>query len=399
VNWVDFVLIALAVASGVHGLRLGAVSQVFSFGGFWIGLFVGALVAPPLAGLAKSAGARSLIALIVVFGAAFLLGGVGRFLGLHSASALRRIHLGVVDSVAGVAVAVIATLVAAWLVGSFLANSRFTTLDAALGKSKILRGLDDVLPPVPSVFARIESFLNSEGFPIVFSGLPPEAAPPVNKPTNAAVRAAVDSAERSTVMVAGQGCGDIQEGSGFVVSPDLVVTNAHVVAGVARPVVTDSSSHQYRADAVLFDPKLDLAVLRVPGLPDAPLPLDGTDVGRGATGVVLGYPEGGPFDYTPAAVAASFPASGLDIYGNAQTQRQVYQIQAQVLPGNSGGPLISSGNRASHIADGTVIGVVFARSTLNNDVGYALAMSGVVSDLHRVTLDSAAVGTGPCTAG
>ena len=395
-NWVDYLLIALAVASGLHGLRLGAAAQVLSFGGFWLGLFLGALVAPPLAGLAHSSGSRALIALVVVFGAAFLLGGVGQVFGARSARALRRVHLGAVDSAAGVAVAVVATLVAAWLVGSFLSNSRYTSLDSALSSSKILRDMDRVLPPVPSVFARVESFLDSEGFPVVFSGLPPEAAP-VPQPSDAAVRAAVEKAERSTVKVVGYGCGGIQEGSAFVVAHDLVVTNAHVVAGIARPVVIDADG-QHPATAVLFDPRLDLSVMRVPNLSDPPLSLDGTDVGRGTSGVVLGYPEGGPFDYTPAAVAASFPATGFDIYGKSQTLRQVYQIDAQVLPGNSGGPLIASGDRTSGIADGTVIGVVFARSTVNPDVGYALAMSGVTADIARVDVDSKAVATGACVA-
>jgi len=280
-------------------------------------------------------------------------------------------------------------------VGSFLANSRFTALDAAVDKSHILHVIDNVLPPVPSVFSRVESFLDSEGFPIVFAGLPPEAAPPVSLPTNAAVRAAVVGAERSTVQIVGAGCGVIQEGSGFVVAPGLVVTNAHVVAGISKPFVLDGAGH-HPATPVLFDPRLDLAVLRVPGLADPALPVDTTTVARGTSGVVLGYPEGGPFDYRPAAVAASFMATGLDIYGKTQTLREVYQIQAVVQPGNSGGPLIASGDSARHIPDGTVIGVVFARSTINPDVGYALAMGAVQADVNLVRPSSGPVGTGAC---
>jgi S1-C subfamily serine protease len=397
-NWVDYLLIVMVVASGFHGLRLGAASQVLSFGGFWLGLFLGALMAPPIVGLAKGRDERSVIAIVVVFGAAFVLGGVGRLFGMRSASFLKRLHLGAVDAAGGVAVAVVATLVAAWLVGSFLANSRFTSLDAAVDKSHILHGLDDVLPPVPSVFARVESFLDSEGFPIVFSGLPPEAAPPVSLPTNVAVRAAVVRAERSTVQIVGAGCGVIQEGSGFVVAPGLVVTNAHVVAGVAHPVVLDGTG-RHAATAVLFDPRLDLSVLRVPGLNDPALPIDPTTVGRGTSGVVLGYPEGGPFDYRPAAVAASFMATGLDIYGKTQTLRQVYQIDAVVQPGNSGGPLISSGDGSKGIPDGTVLGVVFARSTVNTDVGYALAMAAVKADIDRVTASSPPRSTQGCISG
>jgi len=396
-NWIDYLLLALVAVSGFRGLRLGAASQVLSFGGFCLGLFLGALVVPVLVGSVKG-NARSLIVMGVVFGAAFVLGGAGRLLGARFSMALRRVHLGAVDSVGGVAVAVVATLVAAWLVGSFVANSRFTTLDAAVDRSHILHAMDKILPPVPSVFSRVESFLDSQGFPIVFAGLPPEAAPPVSLPSNLAVRAAVVRAERSTVQIVGAGCGVIQEGSGFVVAPGLVVTNAHVVAGVSRPVVLDGVG-RHEATAVLFDPRLDLAVLRVPGLGDPALPIDTATVDRGTSGVVLGYPEGGPFDYQPAAVAASFTATGLDIYGKTQTIRLVYEIDAVVQPGNSGGPLISSGDADRHIPDGTVIGVVFARSTINPGVGYALAMAAVKDDVNRVGPSSRPVATGGCVSG
>jgi S1-C subfamily serine protease len=393
-NWVDIVLLALVAVSGIRGLRLGAAAQVLSFGGFCLGLFLGALVVPAVVGSVKG-NARSLVVLGVVFGAAFIFGAAGRLVGARFSGVLKRVHLGAVDSVAGVAVAVVATLVAAWLVGSFVANSRFTTLDGAVDQSHILRAMDRILPPVPSVFSRVESFLDSAGFPIVFAGLPPEAGPPVSLPSNAAVRAAVVKAERSTVQIVGAGCGVIQEGSGFVVAPGLVVTNAHVVAGIPHPLVLDGGG-RHQTTVVLFDPRLDLAVLRVPGLNDPALPIDPAIVDRGTSGVVLGYPEGGPFLYRPAAVAAYFEATGLDIYGKTQTLRGVYQIQAVVQPGNSGGPLISSGDAAEHIPDGTVIGVVFARSTVNPDVGYALAMAAVQADVNRVHPSSGPVGTGAC---
>ena len=260
-NWVDVLLLALVVVSGIRGLRLGAASQVLSFGGFCLGLFLGALVVPALVGSVKG-NARSLIVMGVVFGAAFVLGGAGRFLGARFSSALRRVRLGGVDSVGGVAVAMVATLIAAWLVGSFVANSRFTTLDAAVDRSHILHAMDRILPPVPSVFSRVESFLTSAGFPVVFAGLPPEAAPPVSLPSNLAVRAAVVKAERSTVQIVGAGCGVIQEGSGFVVAPGLVVTNAHVVAGVSRPVVLDGTGRHAATAGTLRSPTRPRRVAR-----------------------------------------------------------------------------------------------------------------------------------------
>ncbi|MGA2036767.1 MAG: MarP family serine protease [Acidimicrobiales bacterium] len=399
-NWVDYLLLVLVVLSAVHGLRLGAAMQVLSFGGLWLGLFLGALMTPRLAGLVHTTTTKTLIAAVVVLGMAGALGGVGRLVGAHSSTALQRLRLGPIDSAAGVAVAVFATLVATWLVASILVNSRFTSLDTALHDSRIVRTMNNVLPPVPAVFSRIESFLAAEGFPVVFAGLPPQSATPVTRPSNAAVAAAVVAAGPSTVQVAGAGCGVIQEGSGFVVAPGLVVTNAHVIAGIPRPFVIDSAG-RYNATAVLFDPELDIAVLRVPGLGDKSLSLvsGSSPVRPGSTAAVLGYPEGGPFTFTPAGVAAAFRATGLDIYGTATTQRTIYELDAQVRPGNSGGPLVASGDAAEGIPDGTVIGVVFARSTTNSGIGYALTMPAVERDIAAARSATATVGTGACTAG
>ncbi|HUY21460.1 MAG TPA: MarP family serine protease [Acidimicrobiales bacterium] len=396
-NWVDYVLLVIVALSGIHGLRLGAATQVLSFGGFWLGLFIGALVAPSLAGLASGTTAKTLVALVVLIGVATILGAVGRLLGVRSSRFLQRLRLGPLDSAFGVAVAVVATLIATWLVASLLSDSRYPSLARAVQQSRIVRALDHVLPPIPTVFTGVQRFLAQNGFPVVFAGLPPEVAGPVTLPSDAAERAAVVRAEPSTVQVAGQGCGVIQEGSGFVAAPGLVVTNAHVVAGIAAPVVIDGTG-RHPATAAVFDPQLDVAVLRVPGLADPALPIDATIVARGTTGVVLGYPEGGPFTYGKAGVAASFKAVGLDIYGKSTTTRQIYQLDATVNPGNSGGPIVSSGDAG--IPDGTVIGVVFARSTTYSGVGYALAMPAVVTDIAqaqaRVRATDGSVGTGAC---
>jgi S1-C subfamily serine protease len=373
-NWVDVVLLVLVALSAVHGLRQGAAMQVFSFGGFWLGLVIGALLTPPLAHLVSSPTGKTVVAAVVVFGCAGLVGGVGRL----------------VDAGLGVAVAVIATLLAAWLVASVLSNSRFSALDAGIGHSRIVRALDTVLPAPPGLFSRVESFLSSEGFPVVFSGLPPAAAGPVSPPSNAAVAQAEQAAEASTVKIVGEGCGVIQEGSGFVVDGDYVVTNAHVVAGIRHPMVEALNGANLATQVVVFDPTLDVAVLRVPGVHEPSLTIDPGTVGRGAVGAALGYPGGGPFTAVPAAVADGFEATGLDIYGNAQTTRQVYEIQAVIRPGNSGGPLVEP--------DGTVVGVVFARSTTNGDIGYALATPAVLAEVHQAEASSGTVSTQGCVA-
>lgn len=373
-NWVDWVLLVLVAVAGIHGLRLGAAMQVLSFGGFWLGLFFGALIAPFILLHLHSTLSKTIVAAVVMFGMAGLVGGLGRVLGNHSSVMLRRVRLGPLDSGFGAVVAVVATLVAAWLVASIVVNSRYTSFDAALRDSRILRAMDSIMPSPPGVFARIESFLATEGFPVVFTGLPPQAVGPVSLPGNATVATAVLSVGPSTVQVVGEGCGVIQEGSGFVVAPGYVVTNAHVVAGIPHPSVLDTHG-RYAAYPMLFDPELDIAVLWVPGLTDPPVHLDDALVGRGASGAFMGYPEGGPFKSEPAAVEAVFEATGLDIYGNAQTVRTVYQLSATVEPGNSGGPLVEEpGNK--------VVGVIFARSTTDTDVGYALAMPKVIDDIR-----------------
>jgi len=390
VNWVDVVILVLVALSAVHGLRQGAVMQLFSFGGFWLGLVVGALITPPLAGLVHTATAKTVVAAVVVFGSAGIVGGAGRLIGMRSSIALHRLRLGPVDAALGVAVAVVATLLATWLVASVLVNSRFTTLDAGIGHSRIVRALDRVLPQPPTFFSKIESFLSSEGFPVVFSGLPPAAAGPVAPPSNAEVAAAEHAAEASTVKIVGEGCGVIQEGSGFVVDGDLVVTNAHVIAGIRHPEVEALDGGPYATEVVLFDPTLDLAVMRVPGLHEPSLTIDPDMVGRGVTGAALGYPGGGPFTAVPAAVADAFEATGLDIYGNVQTTRAVYEIDAVIRPGNSGGPLVEP--------DGTVIGVVFARSTTNPDIGYALATPAVAAQVRKAEAATGPVSTEGCVA-
>ena len=160
-----------------------------------------------------------------------------------------------------------------------------------------------------------------------------------------------------------------------MVAPGEVVTNAHVIAGIPRPQVEDGAGF-HPTTVVYFNPSFDLAVLRVSGLSEPPLTLDPTDVGRGTQAAVLGYPGGGSFTADPAGVMAEFEAEGRDIYGQGLTLRSVYEIQALVRPGNSGGPLVEP--------NGEVIGVVFSRSTTNADVGYALASPGVLSRVQSV---------------
>ena len=389
-NLVDLIVIVVVALAAIQGLRLGAIVQVLSFGGFWIGLYLGALLASVTVRWVHTQSARTAVALLTLLGVATILGVVGRILGNLAFGRLHRGIAGSVDSALGVVVAVIASLLVAWLLANTLMNSTSLALNSAIDQSKIIRSLDSALPAPPSVFSRLQGFLSSEGFPPVFAQLAPASAGPVSLPGGAQLDQAVNHAGASTVKIVGDGCGQIQEGSGFVVAPGMVVTNAHVVAGIPHPMVeTGSDFHQ--TTVLLFDPSYDLAVLKVNGLTEAPLTLDPNQVGRGAEAAVLGYPGGGPFDVRAAGVMAVFEAEGRDIYGQGLTVRSVYEIQAVVRPGNSGGPLVEP--------DGHVIGVVFSRATTNGDIGYALTSPGVLSRVQQAETRSTAVSTDGCTAG
>jgi S1-C subfamily serine protease len=166
----------------------------------------------------------------------------------------------------------------------------------------------------------------------------------------------------------------------------LVATNAHVVAGIDSPMVEDSAG-RHPAAVVVFDPGLDFAVLRVRGLAAAPLPVATGLSPRGTVGAVLGYPGGGGFTASSAAILGEQAALGRDIYDSGLSRRDIYQLQAVVRPGNSGGPLVTP--------NGTVIGVVFAMSTSNPDVGYALTSAEIQPDL-RAAANSGPTSTGAC---
>lgn len=394
VSWLDLVVVAVCGLAAVHGWRSGAVVQVVTYAGLFLGLFLGVLLAKPVAGLVAPS-SRPWLALLVLGVVAGVVTAGASLAAPWLRAVARRVHLGPADEGLGALVAVVAVLLAAWLVGSFFASSRFTTLNQAARRSAVVRGLTAVLPSVPAVFASIDSFLASSGFPVVFVDLPPTVVPPAGVPSEADVATAVAAARSSTVEVTGLACGSIVSGSGFVAAPDLVVTNAHVVAGEVRSEVIDGSG-RHAATTVWYDPGRDVAVLRVPGLDEPVLRLAPTTVPSGTAAAVLGYPGGGSFQATPATVGSTFNAVGLDIYGTATVTRQVYELRATVVPGDSGGPVVAAGLPGTGLAPGTVVGVVFSRSTAVAGIGYALTAPEVAPDVRAAEASTAAVSTGPC---
>jgi len=373
-NLVDLVILVVVGFSAVRGLRVGATIQLSSYIGFWLGLLAGAALAPYLADLAPQGVLRTFIALVALFGVASITSAAARALGTRIAGHVRRAHLARVDAGAGSIVSVIATLLIIWVVAALALNAPIPALASEVSSSEIVRALDATLPPAPSVFARVDALFSTEGFPTVFASIPPALAGPVSLPSQAEVNHGEAEVAPSMVKVEGLACGEIQEGSAFSVGPGYFVTNAHVVAGEQSTFLVLPSGSQIAATVILYDPHLDIAVLKTTGYDVPALHFDTQVQPRGTQGVVLGYPEGGPLTYGSAGVMASFNAVGRDIYNQGLTSRLVYELDAIVRPGNSGGPLVG--------LNGQVLGVVFSRSTTNPYVGFALAAPAVATEVH-----------------
>ena len=387
-NLLDVGILLLLGMAAFNGYRRGAALQLVTYAGLILGLLAGALLAPRLAGLATTAFGQATVALITLFAAAGIGDALGWLIGIRIWSMARRSVLGTVDSVAGTGVALIAVLVATWFIGWNLVQGPFPALSREIRESSIMRGLNDVFPRPPSLLGEVRQFLNRFGFPEVFADLPPPPAGPVQGPSNKEVRAIANLADRSTVRIVGEACGAIQEGSGFVAAAHYVITNAHVVAGVKSPRVQIQNGGSQGAVTVLFDPKLDIAVLRINTSSGPVLALDSSDEGRGTGGAVLGYPGGGSLKYSGAAIRRDITAVGKDIYGRSTVERDVYELQTVVRPGNSGGPFV--------LANGQVAGVVFAASTTDGKIGYAITSPEVIPKLQRAEGRTLAVSTRGC---
>jgi S1-C subfamily serine protease len=389
VTLLDALLILVIVVAVVRGWRAGLARQAFSVAFFLGGLVLGALLAPWLAGQVDGERAKVAVTIVTVLGTAIGVGILGEALGAALGSGLRRIKLGGVDAVLGAGFGLVGSVLLIWLFAGMLASVPLGGLGTAIHDSTVISAVQDRLPPSPPLIARIERFLDPLGFPRVFAGLEPDLGPRVEGPSSTAVESAIRSASASTLRIEGDGCGGRLTGSGFAVGPDLVVTNAHVIAGTDNIAVVDGRG-RHTAAPVTFDPDTDLAVLRVEGLDAPPLPLALEVAPRGTGGAILGYPGGGGLSASGAAVLDATEARGRDIYNRDLTSRSIYVLQGAVRPGNSGGPFV--------LPDGRVAGVVFARSLTDDGVAYALTVDEAVDDVQVAAGSTQPVSTGPCAA-
>jgi S1-C subfamily serine protease len=298
----------------------------------------------------------------------------------------------VVDNLAGAGLNVLALAVVTWIVASALAYVPLSFVSQQVTESRVLVALDSIVPvPARNAFGGLRDLVGATSVPRIFSGLAQITGPDVEPPDPASVTLEVDQARDSVVQVSGETpeCSAAVTGSGFAISPELVLTNAHVVAGVAEPIVrVRLADSGLPATVVYFDPAADVAVLAVPGLGARPLVLAKEPARSSDPAVIAGFPEGGPYRAEPARVRAEVTALGDDIYGDAGVEREVYAVRGTVLPGNSGGPLLRP--------DGFVLGMVFGADDKAESTGYALTSDELRPAIESAFASPRAADTGSC---
>ncbi|HEY8719458.1 MarP family serine protease [Pengzhenrongella sp.] len=387
-NVVTVIMIVALLIGVVHGYRLGLGWVVLPSAGFVAGFLLGVRLAPLAMRFVEHPAAKFAAAVVVTIILTSLGAALGRFVARSFDTASDRLHLGWVNRTLGAGLQAAIVLVVAWLLASGASTVDAFGLGRQVQTSPVIRALNDVLPTPPDIVSRLRGIISPNGFPNVFLAGEPRTA--VITPGKTIDPATVATASGSVVQVIGVGCGGLVEGSGFVVAPGVVVTNAHVVAGVGKLTVTDGAG-RHAATVVHFDPDEDLAVLTSPAVQAPALRTDSSVLPPGATGAVLGYPGGGPLRESGSVVLRRTIAVGQNIYGKGTVNRSVYTVAANIEPGSSGGPLLTS--------EGTVAGVVFAKSVTQDDVGYALTWSEVAADVRAASTRTAAVPNGACTTG
>lgn len=384
---VDILIVVVGIAALWRGRAIGFLRQICSTAGFFGGLLLGAWLGPHVINLVHSTEARAVLTAVIILGSALVLLTVGEYIGLHLKHRVLPKRLNGFDNGLGSVLSVVSLLLSVWLIASIISSSSLTSLQTTVRSSRIIDQLNRILPSAPTVIAKLSRLIDPNGFPDVFIGNEPIPHASVNLPALGDLASAVNADKDSVVRIKGQGCGGIVSGSGFVAGSGLVATNAHVVAGIRQPYVQDANG-THSATVIWFDPDLDFAILRVNNLAGHSLQISNPTSGENTPAAVLGYPGGGDFNAKPAVILDEIEASGRDIYGSGHTLRSVYELQADVIPGNSGGPLVGT--------DGRVIGIVFAESTNYNHVGYALTTNQISKTITRAAAGNQVTSTGRC---
>lgn len=389
-QWLDLAVLMIAFVAAISGWRSGALGSLMSFVGVILGAVAGVLLAPHIVNYINGPRTKLFVALFLILALVVIGEVAGVVLGRALRGAITNPTMRAVDSVIGVGLQVVAVMVAAWLLASPLTSSDQPNLAAAVRGSKVLAQVDAAAPGwLKNVPQRLSALLDTSGLPNVLQPFGRTPIVNVEAPDAAlATSPVVVATQPSVVKIIGEAraCQKLLEGTGFIVAPNRVMSNAHVVAGSDK-VTVEANGQKYDATVISYDPNADVSILAVPDLPDAPLQFVNSPAPTGTNAIVLGYPGGGSFVATPARIREIIELSGPDIYRTATVTREVYTIRGTVRQGNSGGPLINT--------QGQVLGMVFGAAVDDAETGFVLTAKEVERQLQRIN-DTAAVPTGAC---
>ena len=384
----DIVLILALLSYLIYGLRNGFLVTAGGLAGFAAGAIAAFFAVPLVSTFVEDSGWR-LTAIIAAAVVLMALGhGLGTMVGRQLRGVVRIRPLRAVDRLVGGALNLVVSALVMSMLAFSVSSLGVPVVSQQLAESKVIRFIDGLTPtPVKATMAQLRSTVIGNGIPTLIEGL--DQGQTVQVPNTSTNTPALNKAAQSVLRIAGTAyeCGQNQTGSGFVVSQDRVVTNAHVVAGVSQPVVEMPDGGAMPGRVVYFDTKRDLAVLAVDNLPSRPLPLS-RDLPGGSQAAFAGYPHGGPFQSKPATVQDIATVLVPDIYGNNPSPEDIYRLAGDVQPGNSGGPLLTT--------DGQVAGVIFAKATSDAEVGFAITMNDLDPVAERAPALSAPVSSGQC---
>ena len=385
----DWLIAAFTLMFALFGFRQGFIVGALSFAGFAVGAFLGTRIAPlvlPQGSASPYAPAFGLLGALL--GGAILATGL-EGLGFRLRRVLVFPGLGLLDGLLGAALGAALALGIVWIAAAVAGQaSGDGALRTDIQRSAILRRLNAALPPSGPI---LNALARLDPLPSISGPTPDVAAP---QPAIAHARG-VKVASRSVVRVDGTACGLAIEGSGWVAAPDLVVTNAHVVAGEQDTTVEVGGEEPYLpAEAVEFEPNRDLALLRVAGL-ELPSLSFAASAESGTPGAILGYPENGPFDVQAARIGRTQTVLTQNAYGEGPISRLLTPLRGLVRPGNSGGPVVN--------VEGRVLTTVFAATVGSQPQGgYGVANQTVemlLGEAEQHVREGVRVATGHCTSG
>ena len=384
----DLVLVVALLSYLIHGLRNGFLVTLGGIAGFAAGAVAAFVSVPIVSGLVEDSGWR-LTAIIATAVLLMIVGnGLGTMIGRRIRSVVPFSPLRAADRLVGGGVNVVVSALVMSMLAFRIGALGVPFVSQQLAESKVIRFIDGVTPmPVKASMAQLRSAVIGEGIPTLLDGF--GQSQPVAVPDTSTDTPALNKAAASVLKIAGTAyqCGQNQTGTGFVVAPGRVVTNAHVVAGVDEPVVETPGGRALPGRVVYFDSQHDLAVVAVDGLRSEPLAL-AADLPSGSAAAFAGYPHGGPFQSKPATVQDIATVLVPDIYGKNASPEDVYRLAGDVQPGNSGGPLLTM--------DGQVAGVVFAKATTESSLGFAITMNDLSPVAAQAPGLGSAVSSGQC---